>query len=336
MYRFTFYPDKKLSKLQQISRSIILDIEKGVLAKNACLPSINAFSAQYEVARDTIERAYKNLKNQGYITSVAGKGYFVNGRREKSLKILLVFNKLSSIKKSFYESFIFALGDKANVNLQVHHYNNLYLKETIEKNLALYDYYVIMPHFLNKTKKYDYFKVLKKIPSSQLVVLDKRLPELSEGTIVVYQDFKKDLYEALIAANDALCKYERLVLIMQEDNQYSLEIMEGATLYCREKKKKFNRVSTGFDERLRAGTVYIITEESDLAEIIKKARKCDLVLGKDIGIISFNETVLKELLDITTFSTDFQQMAKCAADIILNRKVIQVHIPFRMINRNSI
>jgi len=336
MYRFTFYPDKKLSKLQQIARSIIVDIEKGVLAKDACLPSINAFSAQYEVARDTIERAYKNLKSQGYITSVAGKGYFVRGKREKHLKILLIFNKLSSFKKSFYESFICALGDKAKVSLQVHHYNDLFLREILEKNLNLYDYYVVMPHFIKNTGKFDYFKILKKIPSSQLILLDKKLPGLSEGTITVYQDFKEDIYDALTSSNYLLRKYSRLVLIVPEDSHHFLEIVEGTTQYCKENNKEFSLRSASTNERLDVGTVYIITEENDLADIIKKVKKSQYNLGQDIGIISFNETALKELLDITTLSTDFEQMATCAADFILNRKVAQINTPLKMINRNSI
>ena len=336
MYHFSFYPDKKLSKLQQISKSIIVDIEKGILTKDTCLPSINAFSAQYDVARDTIERAYRNLKDQGYITSVAGKGYFVKEAKERSLKILLIVDKLSSFKKSFYECFIFALGDRAKVDLQVHHYNDIFLTEIIEKNLDLFDYYFVMPHFFPRTKKYDYSKIFKTIPPSQLVLLDNRLSDLNENTTVIYQDLREDIYEALNSVNESLCKYDRIVLIIQEDGIHASEIVEGAQEYCSDQNKKFSISFNGGNEKLKKGTVYIIAEENDLADIIKKIRRSDLKPGEEIGIISFNESVLKELLDITTFSADFEQMADCVADIILNRKRVQVNIPFKMIRRNSI
>jgi DNA-binding LacI/PurR family transcriptional regulator len=124
--------------------------------------------------------------------------------------------------------------------------------------------------------------------------------------------------------------------MIQKNSHHSIQIIEGIRQYCKEKSKTFSLSSVGENKRLIAGTVYIITEEIDLANVIKQLHKSELILGQNIGIISFEETVLKELLDITTFSTDSEQMANCAADIILNRKVVQINTPFKMINRRSI
>jgi DNA-binding LacI/PurR family transcriptional regulator len=66
------------------------------------------------------------------------------------------------------------------------------------------------------------------------------------------------------------------------------------------------------EEKIRSGTTYIVTTESDLAVLVKMARSQDLRLGVDIGIISFNETALKELLDITVITTDFEAMGRTA------------------------
>ncbi|WP_315815267.1 substrate-binding domain-containing protein [Paraflavitalea speifideaquila] len=86
----------------------------------------------------------------------------------------------------------------------------------------------------------------------------------------------------------------------------------------------------------QAGTVYIVTAESDLAQLIKKSREANLQLGKEVGIISFNETVLKELLEITVVTTDFEGMGITAAQMLLNKEVKQVKNPFRMIVRKSL
>ncbi|MEO8415557.1 MAG: winged helix-turn-helix domain-containing protein [Ginsengibacter sp.] len=140
---------------KQIAQSIGKQIEKGHLKKDFNLPSINIFSDRYAVARDTVERAYKELRKQGYITSVIGKGYYVIGKKETKIKILLVVNKLSSFKKIIYYSFLHRLGEKAIVDLQIHHYNPLHLKKIVESSLGKYDYYVIMPHFeTNANKKH--------------------------------------------------------------------------------------------------------------------------------------------------------------------------------------
>jgi single-stranded DNA-specific DHH superfamily exonuclease len=59
-------------------------------------------------------------------------------------------------------------------------------------------------------------------------------------------------------------------------------------------------------------------------------------LGVDVGIISFNETVLKELLDITVITTDFELMGKNAGELILNPTCKQIKNPFKMIKINSL
>lgn len=65
-------------------------------------------------------------------------------------------------------------------------------------------------------------------------------------------------------------------------------------------------------------------------------RKSDFQLGKEIGIISFNETELKELLDITVISTDFEKMGSTAASLILKKQIRQIRNPFKIIKRNSL
>lgn len=336
MYHFTFYPDKKLSKLQQITRSIIVDIEKGVLPKDTCLPSINAFSAQYDVARDTIEKAYKKLKNQGYIKSVAGKGYFVREVGDRNLKLVLIIDKLISFRKSFYESFIDAITKIPQVDLHVHYCDDSVLKEIIENRPDVFDYYIVMPCFFPEAKKDDYLRTLKKIPSSRLAVLDKNLRGEYENAIIIFQDYKKDIYSALTQIEEALNKYDRFVLIIKEDTVHSTEIALGVEEYCLALGKKLERFCTTEDQNLKKGTVYILTEEKGLADVIKKLRTSDLTLGCDIGMISFNECVLKELLGIATFSMDFEKLVNCTLDLLLNKKNIQMNNFLRIISRDSI
>lgn len=112
MYEFKFNHKDKVPIFKQIANSVIRDIERGVVDKDFQLPSINEVSDQYSIARDTIERAYKELKKQGYTTSVAAKGYYVTGKKDVRIKVLLVFNKLSSFKRIIYDNFVATLGKK--------------------------------------------------------------------------------------------------------------------------------------------------------------------------------------------------------------------------------
>ena len=76
----------------------------------------------------------------------------------------MVFNKLSSFKKIIYYSFLKALGERAAIDLQIHHYNPQHLKKIIESNLGKYDYYVIMPNFETNAKKEGIYGYHKKNP----------------------------------------------------------------------------------------------------------------------------------------------------------------------------
>ncbi|MEP6931998.1 MAG: substrate-binding domain-containing protein, partial [Flavobacterium sp.] len=90
------------------------------------------------------------------------------------------------------------------------------------------------------------------------------------------------------------------------------------------------------DMILKKGDLFITIEESDLVNLMKQIRDKKLVLGEDIGVISYNDTPLKELLGITVMSTDFNVMGETAARMILNKEKGQVKVPFNFIDRNSI
>jgi DNA-binding GntR family transcriptional regulator len=42
------------------------------------LPSINEISAEYYLSRDTVEKAFNELRKKGIITSVKRRGYFIS------------------------------------------------------------------------------------------------------------------------------------------------------------------------------------------------------------------------------------------------------------------
>lgn len=324
------------SKIKQIVHAVSMAIDNGGLKPHSKLPSINDFSKTYHYGRDTVEKAYRELIEEGYVYAVPAKGYYVVGRKDKKLKVLLIFNKLSSYKKIIYYSFIDTLQDKAVVDLQVHHYDVRRLEEILEANMGKYHYYVIMPHFFHKTSKKSYLKVLKSIPSSQLMIMDKHVPELGKHHMTVYQDFKQDIHDVLESSVKLLKKYTRLTIVFPFQSNHPRDIIEGCYEFCLKHQKTFSVISSLDKELPQAGTAYIVTAESDLAQLIKKSKETDLQPGKNVGIISFNETVLKELLEITVITTDFEAMGKTAALMLLNKEIKQVRNPFQMIVRKSL
>ncbi len=107
--------------------------------------------------------------------------------------------------------------------------------------------------------------------------------------------------------------------------------------FCREYDFDFEVLNEIYDDmELRSKGVYITIQERDLVNLVRQVRKKELVLGKDIGIISYNETPLKELLGITVISTDFKTMGETAAYMVLKNKKEKVKNVFRYIERNSV
>ncbi|MEO6549678.1 MAG: winged helix-turn-helix domain-containing protein, partial [Ferruginibacter sp.] len=253
MHKLLIKKDEKVSKVQHIVNAITSDIEKGILRKDTRLPSINEFSEEHGVSRDTIENAYKKLKAQGIITAVAGNGYFVNGKKDGRLKVLLIFNKLSSYKKIVYDSFLQTLGNKAKVDLQIYHYDPHILKEIIDANLGKYHFYVVMPHFFHKAANKECRIILEKIPPNELVILDKNMPGLKGNCIKVYQDFKKDIYHSLNSAKDLFKKYKRLTMVLEKGSNHPLEIIEGAKQFCLENNKALSVIDNCIAEKLLKG-----------------------------------------------------------------------------------
>jgi DNA-binding transcriptional regulator YhcF (GntR family) len=328
--------DFKETKVEQIVTYITRGIEKGVLKKDSRLRSINEFSSKYCVARDTIEKAYKELKKDGYIISKAGKGFFVKGKKDSRLKILLVFNELSSYKKLLYDTFINTIGEKGTVDLQFHHYDPCLFESIIDRNLGNYHYYVIMPHFFHNCRREQYLKVLRRIPQNELMFLDKAVAGFSDNVKSVVQDFSNDIFQALASARYLLEKYQRLTIVYPTHTNYPLETLEGTRKFCDEYKMEFSVSSNPGIDTIKKGTVYMVNVESDLAELIKQVRQSNFTLGKDIGLISFNETVLKELLDITVLTTNFETMGRRAATMLLEGKCEQVNVHPRFITRKSV
>jgi len=337
--------ESRIPKYHQIVNSIIRDIESGKLSVGERVPSINEFSEEYYLSRDTVEKAYKVLKEKQIITSVKGKGYYVTRNILPSkINVLFLLNKLSSYKLSIYNSFVSSLGQNARVDLIVYNCDVKIFLDSINETNGRYDYYVVMPHFRDELNAHQntnlqILESLRKLPEDKLIILDNYIPELKRNIASVYQDFKMDLYEALQEGQEILARYDSLILVYPTKAiyPYPIEILQGFQKFCIDFNFNFEVLDEIYpDMELRPNDAYIIIEESDLVNLVKQVRDKNFNLGKEIGIVSYNDTPLKELLGITVVSTDFQTMGETASYMILKRKKEVVKNVFRFINRHSV
>jgi DNA-binding transcriptional regulator YhcF (GntR family) len=324
-------------KYVQIYNSILRGIEEHLINKDDILPSVNDLSTGLEVSRNTIEKSYKELKKIGVVSAIAGKGYFIaNTNFDQPNKVLLLFNKLSSHKKIIYDAFAETLANSAAIDFYIYDNNFNFFKKILADKSDTYTKLVIIPHFIEKDETAD--KVINELPKDKLILMDKLVKGVTGDFSAVYEDFENDIYHALEQLLDKLSKYHTLKIIFPEHSYYSVEILAGFVNFCTKYAFDYEVISVLKEEKLISGTVYINLMEADLVELIERTISEKLNVGQDIGVISYNETPIKNIIlnGITTISTDFKLMGKKAAEIILSNTKEHLAIPFKVTQRNSL
>lgn len=326
----------KIPKSKQIEEAVKEGIRTEVLKIGDNLPSLNDLSLELDVSKDTVQRAYIGLRDSGIIESVPGKGFYIKAKSsENPLNILLVFNKLTTYKKTIYNAFMRTMNTRANIDLHVHEYDPQRFENIIKSSLDRYDHYVIMPFFFDYSNRViDTFKL---IPKHKLVLVNKDVSFLDPPYPVILEDFENDICEALYQVLDEIRSYRRILLIFPLDPMSNREIISGFRKFCRQHQLTCDVLLGNTDLDLQEKDLYIIIDDDDLAEFIKICREKTFRIGPDIGIISYNETVLKEVLEegITVISTDFEYMGEKLAEMILNRETEAIKNPFHLIRRRS-
>ena len=329
-------------KYIQIVKAVKARITSEDLKIGDKLPSINHLSACYNLSRDTVEKAYKILKNQGIIIPVRGKGFYITHHDTLSkYKILLLFNKLSSYKKEIYNAFVKHLGSRADVTFHVYHSEVLLFKNFLAQHSDDYfNYYVIMPHFHEQDKQ-EAIREIQKIPAENLILLDNSISEEVQPFGLIYQDFKMDIYGALVSIKHHFKKYRHVNFIFPHKHPYPYphEIVRGFQKFAVEMGISY-RILESFSEETAVCPydAFIVIQESDLVSLIKKARNTTGInIGENLGVLSYNETPLKEVLanGITVITTDFAQMGINAAQMILKNKGVERKNDFKVIMRSS-
>jgi DNA-binding transcriptional regulator YhcF (GntR family) len=324
-------------KYLQLGSAIINAVEEGKLDKADLLPSINELSIKLEISRDTAEKGYKYLKNLGVINSVPGKGYYISNLEFKQkLKIFLLFNKLSAHKKIVYDAFIAALGDEVSVDFYVYNNDFRLFRRFLNNKKENYSHYVIIPHFIEGEEHAR--DIINEIPKDKLILLDKKISGVDGSYAAAYENFEKNIYDALEQAREELSKYHTLKIIFPKKSYFPKEILDGFHRFCQQYAFSHHVVSNIGLEPINEGEVFINLMEADLVILLERLISMNLQIGKDVGVISYNETPLKKILlnGITTISTDFKFMGTVAADLILDNSKRHVEVPFYYTKRASL
>jgi DNA-binding LacI/PurR family transcriptional regulator len=130
-----------------------------------------------------------------------------------------------------------------------------------------------------------------------------------------------------------LKKYQTLKITFPSYSYFPDEILKGFQSFCKDHGFNSKVVHNVSNEKIVAGEAYINLMEDDLVTLLEKIKTTKLKVGKDVGIISYNETPWKQfILDgITTISTDFKKMGAMTAEMILNDNRDHLPVPSNLL-----
>jgi DNA-binding transcriptional regulator YhcF (GntR family) len=328
-----FEENLSVPKYRLIIEAVLQKIKNGDLKKGDKIPSLNTMCRHFGLSQDTVLMAYNELKAKGIIISKVGKGYFVQRENiDYRHKVLLVFDKLTAYKEELYESLKDVLHKDGSEQIFFHHNNLKMFQAIIEGAAGEYSAYVIMP-----IDHPDVPEIIGRLPSGRVFILDQGRKQYKNLYPFVCQDFERDIYRVLKKNGTLVNKYHRMILVVRSQKSHFRDIAAGFRDFCRQHPVQAEVVSDIRSFQIRQGDAYVVVDDRDLEYLVRYSIKHQMQLGADLGIVSYNEAPLKGIVatGITTISTDFAQMGKSMAEMILNHQKLKIDNPFIMNLRNS-
>ena len=331
MKAFHFTPDNSSStpKFQQLINAIENAISQKMLHPKDILPSVNQMCKECSLSRDTVFKAYTELKKRNLIESVPNKGYFVSG---EITRVFLFLDTFKAYKEVLYDSLRKSLPTNIIVDLHFHHYNIDVFKSQIKDSIGKYSKYVIM-NFDND----QVAPTLKQIDPQKVLIIDWNINADNQHS-QIFQDFGESVATSLQTGLDRIKKYNHFCFVYPDYTYHPYDSVEFFLRFCKQNKIKHSIYTDPDTIDVKKGTVYLSVSDRALIKILDKARARDLELGEDIGLISYNETPMKKYIDkgITVLSTDFSMMGKRVAEFITNSEKVFYCVPTTLNMRKSL
>jgi len=235
-----------------------------------------------------------------------------------------------------YDAFVESIGKDAVIDFYIYNNDFALFRKLLMNKRDDYTNFVIIPVFLEGGE--NAHEIINTIPKEKLLMLDQLLPGVDGKFAAVYEDFEKDIYDALEQAVEKLSKYQTIKIIFPDYTYHPKQILEGFYRFCNQYAFNYEVVADLDKNSIAEGEAYITLMENDLVTLIEKIIETKLEVGKQVGVISYNETPLKKIIlnGITTISTDFYAMGAKAAEFVRNKSTEHFATPFYLTLRESL
>ncbi|MEM9718405.1 MAG: GntR family transcriptional regulator [Bacteroidota bacterium] len=322
-----------LSKHECLVNGIISSIDDRSLTYGDVLPSVNKMVHELGYARKTIVKAYEELKERGIVSSKRRMGYFVASEAtEQKLKVAILLYAFQTFQERFFNTFRENLGENIHLDVYFHHQNSDVYRSILKEINGKYGMYVVAP-----IQDQSYQELFNDIPFSKILFVDRFVPLGAQYSYIV-QEFERSFYKALYELSETLSHFSECILIYKSGSDYPKGTLLAFQKYCEDFGVKSKIIPKYLPGSLQEKAVYFTIGDTDLWEILKDCKRYGVEVGTEVGILSQNDSPVKELIEggISTFSTDFMEMAKMAARFVCDREPVRVVIPSVLIRRKSL
>ena len=317
------------SKVTQLADTLSQAISRKEFLEGDSLPSINQLSAQYGVSRDTVFKAFLDLRERGLIDSTPGKGYYVTSQ---VTNVLLLLDQYTPFKEALYNSFVKHLPINYKVDLLFHQYNERLFNTIIRESIGKYNKYIVM-NFDNE----KFSTALNKINPARLLLLDFGKFQKNKY-FYICQDFDESFYQALLTLKERMHKYRQIVFLFSKGLKHPQSSKDYFIRFCKEQGFLYEIQEDIENLVVRKETAYIAIKQQDVVKAVKQGRLEGLKCGKDFGLLAYNDIPSYEVIDegITSLSIDWEMLGNEAANFVLNDTPIQKYLPTEVRLRKSL
>ncbi len=328
-FRFTVSENSNVLKFQQLVNSIVDSISRNELKQGEMLPSVNQIMKESQLSRDTVFKAYAELKKRGIVESVPNRGYFVT---QKITKVFLFLDTFKAYKEVLYGSFLKHLPRNISVDLHFHHYNIGVFEKIINESLGKYSKYIVMNFDSPKIPE-----IIKKIPREQLLIIDWKIHSNDEQSSV-YQNFGEPVYSCLEKNLEKISKYKELTFFYPPFTFHPKIAVEYFEKFCNDYQIKHSVIFDAEKFKIKKGGLYFLVSDRTLASFLDQCSEKGFEPGEEAGVISYNETPMKKYVKngISVISTDFELMGQKAADFVISGEPVQFEVPTTLKLRSSL
>ena len=308
------------TKVQQLADKISLAISMNEFRGGDALPSINQLSDRYKVSRDTVFKAFNDLRERGMIDSTPGKGYYVT---DHLTKVLLLLDQYTPFKETLYNSFIKKLPQNYKVDLLFHQYNQRLFDTIIRESVGKYNKYVVM-NFDNEKLSV----ALKKIPANKLLLLDFGKFE-KEPYSYICQDFDQNFYLALASLHNNFSKYRKFIMLFPKELKHPQSSRDYFLKFCKDYHLESEIIEDLDFLHVEKRNAYFAIKQQDVVKVVKSGREACLKCGTDFGLLAYNDIPSYEVIEegITTLTVNWEMMGYKAAKFVVENMSIQEYLP---------